>query len=528
MPDFSRVKIRNRLMSAFSAILVILVALVGIGVERVQTIDTRLYNIDEINGVLMRQAINFRGSVHDRAIALRDIAIVRDEDRVDELVTLHDDLADNYAEASDGMQAMREQHPDVFTDEAQALLADIRSVAERGREVAQSVIDDRRAGNVEAARQLISTEGGEIYANWLNSINAFIDYQEAATTRDTEVARGIASGFTKLMFGLGGIALVIGFTLAFTMSRRLVRELGAEPHQVRAYADAVGEGNLAYQPDVSVDRNSDSIFAAQIRMAEHLSELIRRVQGSTQSVASDSQLIAENNSDLASSMEDQANSLAKTASAMDELNSTVAQNTDNSRQASEEANKASDVAKRGGQSVYQVTETMKDLNKSSEEIATITSTIDSIAFQTNILALNASVEAARAGEHGRGFAVVAHEVRQLAQRSADAAREIKDLISGNLERVKHGDAQAVEASEATEEIVAAIERVNGLMQEILHASEEQNTGVNEVNNAINSMDHVTQRNSQSIQEGAESAKHLQAQARELADAVSVFRLERHD
>ena len=527
MLDFSRVKIRNRLMSAFSAILVILVALVGIGVERVQTIDDRLYNIDEVNGVLMRHAINLRGSVHDRAIALRDMTIVRDEARFNELVTLHDNLADDYAEAAEGMREMRSKHPEAFGDRTEALLGDIQDIAERGRETAQAVINARQTNDYKSARTLISGEGGETYAEWLNTINAFIDYQEAATNRDTEVARGIASGFTKLMLGLGGIALIIGFTLAFTISRRLVRELGAEPYQVRAYADAVGEGNLAYQPDVPVDRNSDSIFAAQVRMADHLGDLIRRVQGSTESVASDSQLIAENNGELASSMEDQANSLAKTASAMDELNSTVAQNTDNSRQASEEANKASDVAKRGGQSVYQVTETMKDLNKSSEEIATITSTIDSIAFQTNILALNASVEAARAGEHGRGFAVVAHEVRQLAQRSADAAREIKDLIAGNLERVKHGDAQAVEASEATEEIVAAIERVNGLMQEILHASEEQNTGVSEVNNAINSMDHVTQRNSQSIQEGAESAKHLQSQAQELADAVSVFRLERH-
>lgn len=528
MFNFSRVKIRNRLMLAFGVILLILIGLVGVGVERVQTIDSRLYNINQVNGVLMRNAINYRGSVHDRAIALRDIAIVGDDRRVDNLVDLHDELAENYAEASAAMQEMRATFPDAFGDREDALLNDIQAVAERGREVAQTVIAERRDGNFDQARDLISGEGGDVFANWLDAINAFIDYQETATTRDANVAQAVASGFTMLMVVLAVIALFIGFGLAFTMSRQLVRELGAEPRDVRAYAQAIGEGNLSYQPDVVVDRDSGSIIAAQLRMVEHLSDLISRVRYSAESVASNSKQIAESNSDLSISMEEQASSLAETASAMDELNSTVEQNTDNSRQASEEADGASAVAKRGGQSVYQVTETMKVLNKSSQEIASITSTIDSIAFQTNILALNASVEAARAGEHGRGFAVVAHEVRKLAQRSADAAREIKDLISDNLERVKHGDSQAVEASQATEEIVSAIERVNSLMQEIRHASEEQNTGVSEVNKAINGMDQVTQRNTLSIQEGAQSANHLQSQAQELMEAVSVFQLEDSD
>lgn len=193
---------------------------------------------------------------------------------------------------------------------------------------------------------------------------------------------------------------------------------------------------------------------------------------------------------------------------MEELNSTVKLNAENSEQASQEASSASNTAKQGGEAVNQVVATMNDLNKSSQEIAGIISTIDAIAFQTNILALNASVEAARAGEHGRGFAVVAEEVRRLAQRSAEAAREINTLISSNLERVNHGNERAEEASKSTEQIVAAIERVTSIMKEISHASAEQSTGVQEVGRAVTEMDQVTQQNASLVHESATAANNL--------------------
>ncbi|WP_404375791.1 methyl-accepting chemotaxis protein [Vreelandella aquamarina] len=523
MLNFARFKVRHRLMTGFSALLVILSVLTVVGIDRVNTIDERLHSINDINGRLMRHAINFRGSVHDRAIALRDITLVSEASDVNELVDLYERLANNYREAEESLQAMFANYPEIISEREKALFADIDRVAQRGRDYAQAIISERREGDFITAREIAVGEGGDTFAEWLDAINVFIDYQEAQSADDTVVARSVAEGFGQLMVTLTALAILLGIGIAVFISRQLIKELGAEPHEVRAFAQAVGQGDLTVKPHLAPG-DDHSIMSALANMVDQLRDLVAQVQRSAETVASNSQQIAESNNDLASSMEQQASALAQTSTAMDELHGTVEQNADNSQQASEEANGAANTAKRGGESVFQVTETMKALSESSQEIAGIISTIDSIAFQTNILALNASVEAARAGEHGRGFAVVAQEVRKLAQRSAEAASEITARITGNLERVKHGDSQAEEASKATEEIVAAIERVTSIMHKISHASLEQSKGVGEVNAAVTDMDRVTQRNALNIQEGAQSATQLQEHANELLSAVEVFKL----
>ncbi|MDR5900116.1 methyl-accepting chemotaxis protein [Halomonas vilamensis] len=523
MLKFSRLKVRNRLMIGFGALLVIFSALTVVGIDRVNTIDQRLYMINDVNGQMMRHAINFRGSVHDRAIALRDITLVSDTQEVNELVELHDRLANNYRQAENRLNDMFENYPETITEREQEMLADINRIAQRGRDFAQEIINERRDGDFISARETVVGEGGDTFAEWLDAINVFIDYQEAESAADTTVARSVADNFSRLMITLTVIALVLGIGIAVFISRQLVKELGAEPKEVRAFAQAVGQGDLTAKPHVA-EGDTSSIMATLSGMANQLRDLVTQVQHSASTVASKSQLISENNNGMASSMEQQASALAETASAMEELHSTVEQNADNSQQASKEANGATTTARRGGESVNQVTETMKALSESSQEIAGIISTIDSIAFQTNILALNASVEAARAGEHGRGFAVVAQEVRKLAQRSAEAASEITLRITSNLERVKDGDKQAEEASQATEEIIDAIERVTSIMQEISNASAEQSKGVGEVNDAVTDMDRVTQRNALNIQEGAQSATQLQDHADDLLSAVERFKL----
>lgn len=527
MLSFARLKVRHRLMAGFGALLVIFSALTVVGIDRVNTIDQRLYVINDVNGRMMRHAINFRGSVHDRAIALRDITLVSDTQKVNDLVELHDRLANNYRQAENSMNDMFENYPETISEREREMIAEIERIAQRGRDFAQEIISERRDGDFISAREIVVGEGGSTFAEWLDAINVFIDFQEAQSAEDTAVARGVADTFSQLMITLTLIAIVLSIGTAAFISRQLVKELGAEPREVRAYAQAIGQGDLSIKPKLAANDNS-SIMAALASMVDQLRALVAQVQHSAGTVASNSQQIAESNNGLASSMEQQASALAETASAMEELHSTVEKNADNSQQASQEASGASTTAKRGGESVFQVTETMKALNESSQEIAGIISTIDSIAFQTNILALNASVEAARAGEHGRGFAVVAQEVRKLAQRSADAAKEITSRITSNLERVKDGDKQAEEASKATEEIVAAIERVTSFMQEISNASVEQSKGVSEVNDAVTDMDRVTQRNTLNIQEGAQSATQLQEHASELLSAIEVFKLPEHD
>ncbi|XGA79491.1 methyl-accepting chemotaxis protein [Halomonas sp. CH40] len=523
MLRFPRLKVRNRLFVGFGALLVMFSLLTAVGIDRVNTIDDRLYAINDINGQMMRHAINFRGSVHDRAIALRDITLVSDTSDVDSLVNLYEQLADNYRQAERSLEAMIENHADTVTEEESAMLADIARRAQAGREFARNIINDRRDGDFINARETVVGEGGDAFAEWLNSINTFIDYQEANTAADTAVARDVAEGFGRLMILLTLAAILLSIAIAWFIARKIVRDLGAEPREVRAFAQAVGRGDLTAKPTLAPGDNT-SIMAALAGMVDHLRELVTQVQHSAETVAVNSRQMAEGNGHLASSMEQQASALAQTASAMEELHSTVEQNASNSMQANNEAESAASTAKHGGDSVFQMTEIMKDLSESSQEISGIISTIDAIAFQTNILALNASVEAARAGEHGRGFAVVAQEVRKLAQRSADAASEIKTRINANLERVKHGDSQAEDARQSTEEIVAAIERVTAIMNEISHASAEQSKGVGEVNEAVTDMDRVTQRNTLNIQESAESAGQLEEHARDLLHAIRAFKL----
>ncbi|MGM0783461.1 MAG: methyl-accepting chemotaxis protein [Pseudomonadota bacterium] len=517
----ARLGIRTRLVGGFSAVLALIVILTVIGIDQVNRIDRDLTTINDVNGVKLRHAIDWRGSVHDRAILLRDMTLVAQPEELERLQADYRELADNYRAADQGMADTLAAN--AASQEEERLLDAIENQAERTNALAAEIIAARESGNVDEARTALLSQAGPAFFQWLDDINAFIDHQEAETSTDTASARDTASGFQMLMLGLCLAALVIGSLIAYFLSRQLLRELGAEPHEVKAFAEAIGRGELATEGRLRKD-DRHSIMAAQVSMARQLQGIVAQVRAAAESVASNSEQIAEGNSDLASRTEQQASALTQTASAMEELNGTVTHNSDNAEQASREAEDASSTAKRGGEAVHQVTHTMRELDDSSSEIASIISTIDDIAFQTNILALNASVEAARAGEHGRGFAVVAAEVRKLAQNSADAAQEITDLIQRNGERVKHGNERAAEASQATEDIVAAIGRVSQIMQEISHASAEQRAGVEEAGTAVTQMDQVTQQNARLVQESATAAGNLRQHAQQLMAAMSAFQL----
>jgi methyl-accepting chemotaxis protein len=261
-----------------------------------------------------------------------------------------------------------------------------------------------------------------------------------------------------------------------------------------------------------------------VAMKDSLTRVVGDVRGNAESVATASAQIAQGNLDLSQRTEEQASALEETAASMEQLGSTVKQNADNARQANQLAQSASAVATEGGDVVNDVVKTMKGINDSSRRIADIIGTIDSIAFQTNILALNAAVEAARAGEQGRGFAVVASEVRSLAQRSAEAAREIKTLITASVEQVDQGTALVDKAGSTMQQVVTSIKRVTDIMGEISSASIEQSAGVSQVGEAVSQMDQVTQQNAALVEESAAAAESLRAQAQQLVQAVAVFRL----
>jgi methyl-accepting chemotaxis protein len=303
------------------------------------------------------------------------------------------------------------------------------------------------------------------------------------------------------------------------------RSVTGPVHQAVTLARRIAEGDLTQAVPVHGKDELGQLLAHLEHMRTQLVEVVRRVRMGSESVAHASAEIEQGNHDLSSRTESQASSLEETSASMSELGSTVRQNADAARQANELAISASSVAVSGGAVVQQVVGTMRGIHEASRKIEDIIGVIDSIAFQTNILALNAAVEAARAGEQGRGFAVVASEVRSLARRSADAAREIKELISTSVERVAQGTAQVDQAGSTMNDVVEAIRQVTGIVGEISAASNDQALGVAQVGEAVGHMDQATQQNAALVEEMAAAASGLTAQAKELVQVVSIFKLQ---
>jgi methyl-accepting chemotaxis protein len=318
------------------------------------------------------------------------------------------------------------------------------------------------------------------------------------------------------------LVAVVGLALAFVMGRHVSRQLGGEPAQAVEAMRTISRGDLV-TPVLVRDGDTDSVMAAVAEMRRSLTLLIHQVQQGVDSVNTAAGEIASGNTDLSQRTEQQASSLQETASAMTQMTASVKANADNARQANQMATSASEAAQNGGQVVGRVVETMGEIRASSQKIADIIGTIDGIAFQTNILALNAAVEAARAGEAGRGFAVVASEVRSLASRSAEAAREIKQLIGESVEKVGNGHALVTDAGRSMDEIVQQVRRVTDLIGEISSATEEQSRGIAEVGAAVAQIDQGTQQNAALVEESAAAAESLKQQAAHLAQAVGSFR-----
>ena len=323
-----------------------------------------------------------------------------------------------------------------------------------------------------------------------------------------------------LMMALGVAALLVGAMCAWWVTRSITSPIN---HALQV-ARAVAAGDLTSQIQPSTQDEAGQLLHALRDMNDSLSQIVGQVRNGTVAIAAASSQIATGNMDLSSRTENQASALEETASSMEELTSTVKANADNARQADQLASSASSVAQRGGTVVSQVVSTMGSINESSRKVADIITVIDGIAFQTNILALNAAVEAARAGEQGRGFAVVASEVRNLAARSASAAKEIKELISSSVQQVDAGARLVQEAGATMDEVVAAVQRVTSVVGEISVATREQTDGIEQMNLAIMQMDQTTQQNAALVEQAAAAASAMSDQASDLEHLVSRFRL----
>ena len=384
-------------------------------------------------------------------------------------------------------------------------------------------LDALRGADFIKAQTVVVGQFSRLFDPIRDDINAMLKLIQDEAKQDFEAAE-VRYSFIRNVFMA---SIVAGLLFAVLFGLALVRSITGPLLRAGDVTRAVANGDLSQTIDITGKDEIAEMMKALANMQLSLARVVTSVREGSEGVATASAEIAQGNHDLSARTESQASALEQTAASMEELSSTVRQNADNALEANQLAMKASSVAVEGGQVVGLVVQTMKGINESSRQIVDIITVIDGIAFQTNILALNAAVEAARAGEQGRGFAVVASEVRSLAGRSAEAAKQIKSLISTSVEQVEHGSALVDQAGATMTEVVNSIHRVTEIMGEISVASNEQALGVAQVGDAVTQMDQVTQQNAALVEEMAAAASSLKSQAQELVQTVAVFTLGQH-
>jgi len=512
--NLGNLKLRTRLALGFGVICTLLIVVVVLGMTMLGRVNNGTKEIVENRMPKIEAANTVLNEVNNISIALRNMM-------------LNDDPADRKLQVGNIMKA-RGKIADLLDVQGAIPAGPERDLVLRTTETnakfvkSQDVLIERiGAGDLDGAKEHLNKVFRPLLLEYKKGLNEQIQAQKASVAAAADAAQATYAETRTLMFGLGAAILVLAGAIAWAISASIARPIGA----ALDVANTVAAGDLTSRIEAATDDETGQLLQALKTMNENLAQTVRAVRSGTETIATASGEVAAGSLDLSARTEQQAGALEETASSMEELTSTVKQNADNARQANVLAESASNVAARGGAVIGQVVGTMEQIHAASGKIADIIGVIDGIAFQTNILALNAAVEAARAGEQGRGFAVVATEVRNLAQRSAAAAREIKDLIVDSNEKVEAGNRLVSDAGATMREIVDSVRRVTDIMSEITAASQEQTSGIEQINGAIAQMDEVTQQNAALVEQTSAAAAAMQEQAALLAQAVGVFRLE---
>jgi len=513
--------VRAKLAAAFGILAILVMVVAGLSLKSLADSNERFSGyVHGINARAMMGA-SIRTAVDRRAIAVRNLVLVtKPEDLATEktaVMQAHEDVQTRLAKLKE-----MAQDPGI-PDKVRTMIDDIDRVEKVYGPIATDIVKLALDGKRDDA---IAKMNDDCRPHLAALVKATDDYEAYTVVRAGEQLQLAGDAYAtqrNLLIAACIAAFIAAGVSGFLITRSLTRALGAEPAELGAAAQRVADGELTSIPGAN-SAPAGSVLASLGAMQSSLSNIVGQVRDASGSIATGSAQIATGNADLSQRTEEQASALQQTAATMDQLGTTVRHNSDNAKQANQLAVGASQVATKGGDVVSRVVGTMKGINDSSKRIADIIGVIDGIAFQTNILALNAAVEAARAGEQGRGFAVVAGEVRNLAQRSAAAAKEIKSLITSSVEQVEQGSSLVDEAGRTMEEIVGAIKRVSDIVAEISAASVEQSSGVSQVGQAVSQMDQVTQQNAALVEESAAAAESLRQQAQRLVGSVSVFKL----
>jgi methyl-accepting chemotaxis protein-1 (serine sensor receptor) len=514
--------VRAKLALAFTTLAVMITLVAGLSIKSLNDANDRFSNF--VQGINARLLLSYevRTAVEERAIAARDLVNASAPE-------LREAIKAEVMRAHGGVQSNLKRLTEMagrpgVSAEARRLIAAMATVEHSYEPVALGIVDLALQGKREDAIAKMNSDCRPLLAALIKAAHDYRDYTtEHAQALVAQAAEDYAAQRNLLIAGclLAFLAAVVAGTL---ITRSLTRALGAEPAQLGEVAQRVASGDLSPVSGAGAAAHG-SVLASLGAMQASLADIVGKVRGSSDCIATGTAQIASGNADLSHRTEEQASNLQQTAASMEQLSGTVQSSVDIAREANQLASQAAEAARTGGDKVSQVVEAMQAITQASKKIADIIGVIDGIAFQTNILALNAAVEAARAGEQGRGFAVVAGEVRTLAQRSAEAAKEIRSLIAASTERVDAGSRQVDEAGASMNEIVAQAQRVSQMIGELTHAAAEQSQGITQVGDAVQQLDQVTQQNAALVEETAAAAESLRHQAEQLTQAMLVFRLD---
>ncbi|MDN3923311.1 methyl-accepting chemotaxis protein [Roseateles violae] len=512
-------RMKSKLMLGFALLAAVVLLVAAMALSSLGRANSRFS--EYLDGVAAREllATDVRAAANRRAIAARNLVLVSQAaDRETEKAAVtqaHEDMKKAVVRLKGALEAAGDIGP-----RDRAMVAEIEKVEEKYGQVAQAIVGMALDGRRDDAIAKMNAECRPLLAALLKATGEYVEYEQEQSKKRVLAASEAYASDRLMMFGACAVALLAAVAMGWALSNAITRPLERAVH----LAEAVAAGDLSSDIEVSGKDETGQLLAALKRMNESLVSMVSQVRQSADGIATASEQIATGNQDLSSRTEQQASALQETAASMQQMTSTVQQTADSSRQANQLANSAVDVAGRGGEVVQRVVNTMGEITDSSRKISDIIGVIDGIAFQTNILALNAAVEAARAGEQGRGFAVVAGEVRSLAQRSAQAAREIKGLITNSVEKVEAGSQLVGEAGSTMGDIVTQVRRMTDLMAEINASTSEQSSGIGQVNQAVASIDQGTQQNAALVEESAAAAESLKQQAAGLLQLISRFKL----
>ena len=512
MSVFKDMKLGSRLGMGFAALILLSLIAAAVGIERIHAVKAITDKLGSDDAELLVLTQRWSRSIESNTARTWVMFFASDP------TVLSRVKAEMQTTISANTGRIKRMNELAVSEEQKQLIQDISKQRDAYQARRNALLKRKEAGeNVGAA---VLADVFPVAQQYLAAVERLAEYQRKhMESRRAEADAAAVQGITALAVGTV-LALVFGVGLAWALTRSIV----APVRRAQQAAESIANGDLRTQIVVDSRDEIGLLMAAMDKMVCSLRGIVHSVRASSDSIATGSAQIAMGNADLSQRTEEQASNLQQTAASMEQLTSTVKHNADTAREATELARNASVVAVDGGSVVGQVVATMEGITSSSRKVADIIGVIDGIAFQTNILALNAAVEAARAGEQGRGFAVVAGEVRSLAQRSAQAAKEIKSLIGESVDKVEGGARLVDAAGKTMEDVVAQVQKVAGLIGEITSASDEQSRGIGQIGDAVNQLDQVTQQNAALVEESAAAAESLKHQAAALAETVAVFKL----